>query len=181
MSISDAWTNLPAFTVGEELPSAVLNQVLGNFQWLKDPSKYWARAKLTGSPPAVQPNTDTLCPLNTVNSGEDPSGMFNPSTHLFTIQVNGVYIVTGAFRVPAAGTPYAPIAVSLYKNATSGLPQIAGSNAQATGNVITRVLLLSAGDTLGLDVWHNASVALNYDLGFGGTGNSMSVACLYRQ
>lgn len=172
------WNTPATWTVGEEVTSALLNaQLRDNMNWLNVGS-LWARARLTGTPPAVANNLDTLVPVNTVDAGDDPSGMFNATTHLMTVQAKGLYLITGGYRLLTSGN--FQLACSLYKNASAGPPQFVGTNIYGTGAILTRTLALVPGDTIGLNAWQNTGGSVNYDLGFGGSGNYLAVACLAR-
>lgn len=176
-----AWTSPRTWLAGTKVAAAALNtDVRDNLNWL-DRSGLWCRAYLTGAPPTVPDQTDTLIPINTVDAGENPSGMFNTGTHLVTIAVKGLYLVNGGYRMVASGpSSAAPCACSIYKNASGGIPQFVGANLNGTGAQVTRQLVLNPGDTIGLNCWHHATVNISYDLGFGASGNHLSVTCLMK-
>jgi hypothetical protein len=93
-----AWAYPLIWAVGTEVTSSDLNTyVSGNENFLATPP--WARVYLnSGSYSLVGSQVVTLLPYDTVQY--DTASGFNTSTHEYTTQVSGWYLVNGALTAP---------------------------------------------------------------------------------
>jgi hypothetical protein len=123
----------------------------------------------SGAAQVVASTTDTLLALDTIDL--DPSALFNTTSHLWTAPQPGTVMVTWSYRYNPTAIPAANrVATGIYKNASSGAPQIqfprtTGTATFATGQGFSRLLTVAANDTLGINVWQDTGANATLEVG----------------
>lgn len=172
-----------SYTSASTVSSSTLNStngVKGVMNFLNNPPMFRAFQQLTTAIPNL---TATTVPFTAHAVSVDNYTKFNTSTHVYTVPINGLYLVHGlvAYAETTGSTGRRLCGLNVNGTLYQG-PAYAPMNTGGDGSVaITRILDLQAGDTVALYALQNQGASLNLSGTYGtrlviawlaGTGNT---------